>query len=446
MRDRPIYRIDHIPATGAYSTIVVAEDARGEMVALKVLRRDLVKNPEAVDRTYDEARMLSSLRHPNILRVDDVVHISGRPVVVMEWVRGVSLDRILQRHSEPIPTREAVEIARQTALALHAAYHHRGPDAEPMLIVHRDVKPSNIMLSADGQVKLGDFGVAKGEFIGRQSDSMYFVHGSLSYTAPERLDGVPDGPHVDVYALGLSLFELATGRQMILSRAEERHDDGLDKHLDHLADPSLAAAEVAALRAVIRSMCCFDHKARLTPEAAASALGAWLDGLERGAALDAWAWERVVPILREQMGPPHEHPAYKDVAFLEEATLQQVTEEALRVEQRTTAELDAWLGGLLRAPGWTERAAEIKAATRHRDDWGAAPLLAVLSRARVPWWRVWARPAAAEELAVALDVLRDRHEPGVVLLASQLQAHPDERVAVAARRLLKRARKAEGGA
>ena len=88
VRDRPIYRIDHIPATGAYSTIVVAEDADGRLVALKVLRADLVKDPDLVDRTYDEVKMLSVLRHPNILRVDEVVPglttdeaLSGAPAV-----------------------------------------------------------------------------------------------------------------------------------------------------------------------------------------------------------------------------------------------------------------------------------------------------------------------------------------------------------------------------
>jgi serine/threonine protein kinase len=231
---RPIYRIDHIPATGSYATIVVVEDSDAKLVALKVLRRDLVDNPEHIDRLYDEAVMLAQLRHPNILRVDEVLHISGRPVIVMEWVRGVSLDRVLHGERGKVPLREAVEIARQTALALQAAYEAPGPDGQPMHIVHRDVKPSNILLSVDGQVKLADFGVAKGEFTGRQSDSLYLVHGSLSFTAPERLEGAPDEPTVDVYALGLSLFELATGRQMILSRQRPRHDAALADFLTRL--------------------------------------------------------------------------------------------------------------------------------------------------------------------------------------------------------------------
>ncbi|MFT6817000.1 MAG: serine/threonine protein kinase [Myxococcota bacterium] len=438
MPHRPIYRIDHIPATGSYATIVVVEDSDAKLVALKVLRRDLVDNPEHIDRLYDEAVMLAQLRHPNILRVDEVLHISGRPVIVMEWVRGVSLDRVLHGERGKVPLREAVEIARQTALALQAAYEAPGPDGQPMHIVHRDVKPSNILLSVDGQVKLADFGVAKGEFTGRQSDSLYLVHGSLSFTAPERLEGAPDEPTVDVYALGLSLFELATGRQMILSRQRPRHDAALADFLTRLC-PDREGEDGDHIRAIVGAMCAHDPALRPSPADAAARLQAWLEATGGPPHLDAWAWEEVAPLLRDAMIPAVEHPSYSDVAFLQDLTLQQVTQEAQRVQLRTTAELDEWLHAQTSQDMWWTQLAELMAATRTRDDWSVVPFLVVLSCAQRPWWNPWAKLAQPAEVAASLELLRHRASPDIRTRASRLVAHPSQLVAEAAKRVMARA-------
>jgi serine/threonine protein kinase len=438
--DTPVYRIDHIPATGASATVVVAEDYNGRLVALKVLKRALVTNPDAFDRAFDEARLLATMHHPNILRVEGVEHIGGRPVVVMEWVRGVSLDHLLQTDVR-FPARIAAEIARQTAMALDAAWHHPGPDGTPMHVVHRDVKPSNILLSADGVVKLADFGVAKAEFGGRQTDSLFFVHGSLSYTPPERLEGAPDGPGVDVYALGMSLFELVTGRQLILSRKPDRHDAALDENLRQLACADLAEADGAALRALVRSMCAYNVDTRPSPAQVVREAGAWLDRTGGNPHLDAWAWERVVPVLRERMTPPREHPAWSDVSFLEEVTRRQVTEEAEITVQRSAQALDQWIGDMLRRPDWPMEVVRIKEATRGRTDWSTTPFLAILSRAHAPWWAPWRPVASPAELAAALDVLRHRTDPAVVSAATALRGHGEAPVSSAAQRLLRRADK-----
>ncbi len=438
MPDRPIYRIDHIPATGSYATIVVVEDSNAKLVALKVLRRDLVDNPEHIDRLYDEAVMLAQLRHPNILRVDEVLHISGRPVIVMEWVRGVSLDRVLQGEHGKVPLRQAVEIARQTALALQAAFEALGPTGQPMCIVHRDVKPSNILLSVDGQVKLADFGVAKGEFTGRQSDSLYLVHGSLSFTAPERLEGAPDEPAVDVYALGLSLFELATGRQMILSRRRPRHDAALVDFLTHLC-PELEGDDGDRIRAIVGAMCAHDPALRPSPAEAAAQLEGWLLQTGGPAHLDAWAWEEVAPLLREAMIPAVEHPSYSDVAFLQDITLKQVTQEAQRVQLRTTEELDAWIQEQTEQDVWWAQLVDLLAATRTRDDWSVAPFLMVLSNAKRPWWNPWAQLASPAEVAASLELLRHRATPEIRDMASRLVTHPARIIAEAAKRVMARA-------
>jgi len=438
LSERPMYRIDHIPATGSYATIVVAEDSDAKLVALKVLRADLVGNPDHIDRIYDEAVMLAQLRHPNILRVDEVLHVSGRPIIVMEWVRGVSLDRVLRGAEDPVPVREAVEIARQTALALAAAYDALGADGHPMRIVHRDVKPSNILLSVDGQVKLADFGVAKGEFTGRQSDSLYLVHGSLSFTAPERLEGAPDVPAVDVYALGLSLFELATGRQMILSRQKDRHDATLAESLKRLC-PEITGDVGDRIRDIVGRMCAHTPDERPSPAQAAKELGEWLESSGGAAHLDSWAWEEVAPLLKAAMVPPTEHPHYSDVSFLQDITLQQVTQEAQRTELRTTEELNQWLMAKTRQDKWWGQIAEIIQATRKRDDWSIQPFLGILKSANRPWWNPWATPAPAPAVAASLELLRHRPEPVVRKMASRLTGHPSTAVQGAARRVVVRA-------
>ncbi len=417
---------------------MVAEDSNAKLVALKVLRRDLVDNPDHIDRLYDEAVMLAQLRHPNILRVDEVLHISGRPVIVMEWVRGVSLDRVLRGEQGKVPLREAVEIARQTALALQAAFEAPGKDGKPMCIVHRDVKPSNILLSVDGQVKLADFGVAKGEFTGRQSDSLYLVHGSLSFTAPERLEGAPDEPAVDVYALGLSLFELATGRQMILSRRRARHDAALADFLARLC-PDLEGEDGDCIRGIVGAMCSHDPALRPSPAQAAARLEAWLLQTGGPAHLDAWAWEEVAPLLRDAMIPAVEHPAYSDVSFLQDMTLKQVTQEAQRVELRTTEELDKWIEEQTEQDQWWRQLAELLAATRTRDDWSVLPFLAILSKAQRPWWNPWAKLANPAEVAASLELLRHRATPDIRDRASRLVEHPTAIIAQAAKRVMARA-------
>lgn len=434
-----MFQIDHIVATGSYATVVVALDNQGEHIALKVLRGELVAQPENIDRMYDEAVMLSRLRHPNILRVDEVLHVRGRPIIVMEWVRGVSLDRILRGPEGQLPLRISVEVCRQVALALAGAYAAPGADGQPMHIVHRDIKPSNILLSVDGQVKLADFGVAKGEYAERQTDSLYMVHGSLSFTAPERLEGVADGPSGDVYALGLSLFELATGKQMILARSQERHDKALDEYLERLGDAETEQG-TAELRALLRQMAMHDRTQRLSAQEVADGLGAWLDATGGSPHLDAWAWERVTPLFRDQMTPPRLHSSFADVAFLDELTREQVTQEARRVEQRTAEELDVWVEQLVASSAtWWERLPELKRALRNRSDWSMRPFLDVLHRAKPRWYKPWVTPASEDAVAASLDVLRHRQEPEVLKLARSLSSHPAEQVAGAAQRVVRRA-------
>ncbi|TMR34499.1 serine/threonine protein kinase [Nonomuraea zeae] len=175
-------------------------------VAIKEVRLppdlDEASRAEMTDRTLREARAAAALRsHPSIVTVHDVVLDDGRPWIVMELVRGRSLDRVL-RDEGPLPARRVAEIGLRMLDALSAA-HASG-------VMHRDVKPANVMLAEDGRVLLTDFGIATiaGDTALTQTG---FLTGSPGYIAPERLRGESDGPPADLWSLGATLFAAVEG-------------------------------------------------------------------------------------------------------------------------------------------------------------------------------------------------------------------------------------------
>ena len=229
-------QLERILAAGTYGWVCVVHDrTRGEQLAAKVLREEHVQNPKAVSRMRDEARLLANLDHPNIVRVYGIEEIDGRPVLLLEYVEGAPLDELLGTQPQGLPAPEAIEIARQTHEALHAAW--RTPDrdtGQPVRVIHRDIKPGNLMLSSQGHVKVLDFGIAHGEMAGKESITVSMVLGAHGYLAPERLDGEEDRIEGDVYAMGLVLYELLIGKFMKLSLQQRNHSVRLDQHMHAL--------------------------------------------------------------------------------------------------------------------------------------------------------------------------------------------------------------------
>lgn len=262
------FEILEILGEGSFGTVCVARvtgDPLRRKVALKILKGAYTRNQKILNRTRDEARLLSRISHPNIVRVERLMDVSGRPVVVMEHVQGPSVDQLLLRFKDGLPASIAIEVIRQTCLALHVAFNEAtGDDGRPLKVIHRDIKPSNVLLSVHGEVKVVDFGIAKGEFEGREADTQSVVMGSRPYMAPERLDGISDSPSVDVYSSGMSLFELLTGRTMSLSINPVTHDQAMNRQLSFLAVPGMPNEALEDLRAIIRRMCAYDRDQRPT--------------------------------------------------------------------------------------------------------------------------------------------------------------------------------------
>lgn len=260
------FEIIEILGEGSFGTVCVAryvQDGRPRKVALKILKGAYTRNEKIRKRTHDEASILKYINHPNIVRVQELTYISERPVVVMELVEGVSVDQLLLRFKTGLPASIAVEVVRQTLIALHVAFNEaRGPESKPLRIIHRDIKPSNMLLSIRGELKVADFGIAKGEFDGREASTESVVLGSRPYMAPERLDGVDDHPTVDVYSCGMSLFELLTGRTMGLSINPVTHEQAMNRQLGYLHVPGMSEAGLEDLRGIIRRMCAYDRDYR----------------------------------------------------------------------------------------------------------------------------------------------------------------------------------------
>jgi len=171
-------------------------------VAIKVLHRNLAGDAGFIERFRREARAAANLNHQNIVAVHDWGSVDGIYYMVMEYVAGLSVREILHADGLLAPA-QAADVLEQTLAALQHA-HRQG-------IVHRDVKPENLMVTRDGVVKVADFGLARA-FADAQITEAGNVTGTVQYLAPEQLQGEPADPRTDLYALGVVAFELLTGR------------------------------------------------------------------------------------------------------------------------------------------------------------------------------------------------------------------------------------------
>ena len=164
------------------------------------------------ERFLDEARIVSYLRHPNIVSVTDVGYAGTTLFLVMEWVEGADLSRLLQRvraRGGEFPLRHALFVMQQTLAGLHHAHTAVGPDGAPLQVVHRDLSPGNVVISRQGAVKIADFGVARGS-VTKREERRGTLAGKVQYFAPELFRGSGASPRTDVFAMGVVLYEMLT--------------------------------------------------------------------------------------------------------------------------------------------------------------------------------------------------------------------------------------------
>ncbi len=274
------YHVRSRIAHGGMATVYLATDIRLDReVALKVMHADLARDADFVGRFIGEAKSVAKLSHPNIVGVYDQGADGQYLYLAMEYVPGRTL-RELMRERGWLPWQEALAVI-DPVLAGLAAAHQAG-------IVHRDVKPENVLITGDGRVKVVDFGLARASAaVGNTRAGM--IIGSVAYIAPEQVTGTPSDARTDVYAAGIMLFEMLTGRQpftgetpLAVAYAHVNSDvpavsslvGGIPSGVDQLVraatsrDPQLRPANADVFLRVTRTL-------RGMPEPAESISGAW---------------------------------------------------------------------------------------------------------------------------------------------------------------------------
>ena len=190
-------------------------------VAVKVIHPHMAEDRRFVAMFLDEARLISRIEHPNVCKMLDFGEEEGQLYLVLEYLHGESLQAVIHQAwaADGVPPWLAARVIADAARGLHAAHELRGPGHEPLRLVHRDVSPHNIMVLYDGVGKIMDFGVAHAE--GRLAETRTGeLKGKLRYMAPEQLTGGKLDRRIDVWALGVVLWETTTGQRLFAGRNE----------------------------------------------------------------------------------------------------------------------------------------------------------------------------------------------------------------------------------
>ena len=195
------YEILEKIGTGGMSDVYKAKCHKlNRLVAIKVLKQEFSENANFVSKFRSEAQAAAGLSHPNIVNIYDVGEENGIYYIVMELIEGITLKNYIEKKAR-LSFKEAVSIAIQVSMGIEAAHKNH--------IIHRDIKPQNIIISKDGKVKVTDFGIAKAATSNTITSN---VMGSVHYTSPEQARGGYSDEKSDIYSMGITLFEMLTGR------------------------------------------------------------------------------------------------------------------------------------------------------------------------------------------------------------------------------------------
>ena len=237
------YRIERELGRGAMGVVYLAHDQMlDRQVAIKVIGKDLRDNPMALELFRSEARALAALQHTNIITVYDLGSQGGNHFLAMEYVDGQPLNMLLRRSGKP-PRKTAVNVVAQACAGLAFAHEKR--------VIHRDIKPGNLMLARDGTVKLMDFGLAR--VMRELSLEKTQMRGTPLYMSPEQIEGRDVDFRADLYSLGCTAFELFTGRPPFIEGEILHHHLHTPPPSPRQFDPSIPPAlEAVLMRALTK--------------------------------------------------------------------------------------------------------------------------------------------------------------------------------------------------
>ncbi|MBI2373893.1 MAG: serine/threonine protein kinase [Deltaproteobacteria bacterium] len=214
---------ERVGAGGMAEIFLATEPTRGlgRRLVIKRILPQLSGDDQFVRMFIEEARLCVNLRHANIVEVYDLGEVDDQYFIAMEYVHGRDLLKTLAacaKQRMPFPTDLALYIVMEVLKGLDYAHNLKGEDGRPLGIIHRDVSPSNVLLSYEGEVKIGDFGIAKAST--REKTATGILKGKFGYMAPEQVMGRPIDHRADVFAVGILLYELLTGHRLFAGRSD----------------------------------------------------------------------------------------------------------------------------------------------------------------------------------------------------------------------------------
>jgi eukaryotic-like serine/threonine-protein kinase len=216
--------LSHLASGGMAELYIARQEAVGgfeKQVVLKILQARYAKNPRVVQMFLDEARLAAKLNHPAIVHVYDVADEGGLKYIAMEYIHGETIADIVKRGlavDRYLPLEHAVHIASQTAAGLAYAHERKETDGRVVRIVHRDVSPTNILVTYEGQTEIVDFGIARAQDELREEAGI--LPGKASYMSPEQVRGETVDHRSDIFALGIILYELTLCQRLFRGPAE----------------------------------------------------------------------------------------------------------------------------------------------------------------------------------------------------------------------------------
>jgi serine/threonine-protein kinase len=303
-------------ASGGMATVyfgrLIAPVGFSRTVALKRLHAGYAKDPELAAMLVDEARLASRVQHRNVVQVLDLVSVDGELILVLEYVHGVPLARLIlqaRRTGAPPPPEMASAILSDVLAGLHAAHEARSEVGEPLELVHRDVSPQNILVHENGSALVTDFGIARA--VGRsQVTRQGQTKGKPGYMAPEQIRGEPVTRRTDIFAAGVVLWEVFTGhrlftapndlavaRKVLMGRVDppSRVWPGIPAEVDDVALRALAQSPADRFESAAEMQRALE---RAVPPASRSAVAAWMSALAQD-----YLAERAKQVLRIESEP-----------------------------------------------------------------------------------------------------------------------------------------------
>jgi serine/threonine protein kinase len=298
------YRIERYLAEGGMGAIYVGKKIGPggfeKEVVLKQLLPEFTSRPEFRDLFFREAKITATLDHQNIVRTFDLVNANERLFIVMEYVRGADLRTIAwrARRRKPLSPQAILHVALEILAGLSYAHTRRSPSGEPLGIIHRDLSPSNILCSGEGEVKLSDFGIAKAV---TYSSVFYRVRGKVGYMSPEMARNQPIDARSDLFSLGVSIYETLIGERIYTGDLNTPPDKIYAQVVPPLA--SRCTGLPAQLQQVLNKALAIDRDARFADAAA------FADALRQVASAHRLLYSapELAAELREIMGPDSEH-------------------------------------------------------------------------------------------------------------------------------------------